>query len=119
MKTAKLLTAALAALLMAGCSGGADSAAEKAAKPTFMFWCFRKEIVKNDYHIPEMKSAEIATALQQRLKSLPGVVDIVTDLSKQTMSVSYKSSTLRAMNIEEAISLSGLKANLRPPQGVK
>lgn len=119
MKAAQILFATVATLLFAGCGAATNQTTEAKSDPTFMFWCFRKEIVKADYHIPEMKTAEAAQAIQNRLKAVIGYVDSSCDLSKNTLSVRYKSSTIRSMNIEEAIALAGYKVNNRPAQGAK
>ncbi len=117
-----LLIALAAAPLLGGC---ADKA-EKDAKPTFLFWCFRKEIVSTDYHVPDMATPAAGAYLQQKLKAVPGIVESSFDIPKRTLSVRYKSSTIRAMNIEEAIALSGFAVNGRPanpkakiPEGLK
>ena len=119
------MSAALAVLILlaGGCS---RDAAEKKAKPTFMFWCFRKEIVSDAYRVPDMKTAAAAEYLQKRLQALPGYVDSTYDLSGGTLTVRYKSSVIRMMNIEEAIAQAGFAVNDRPahpnvqlPAGVK
>ncbi|VGO23070.1 hypothetical protein [Pontiella sulfatireligans] len=122
MKNILLITAAASILLCAGC---ADKA-EKEAKPTFLFWCFRKEIQQQNYHVPELKTPAQAAYIQGRLKSIPGYVDSSWNLENGLFTVSYKSSEVRTMNFEEAIALSGFAANNRPanpkakiPDGVK
>ena len=122
MRKTLLVAVAVPAFLLGGC---ADKA-EKDAKPTFMFWCFRKEIVSAEYHVPEMTSPAAAAYLQNGLKGLPGYVDSSYDLAARTMTVRYKSSTVRKMNIEESIALGGFAVNGRPanpnatiPDGIK
>ena len=122
MKKTLLLALASSSILLAGC---ADKA-EKEAKPTFLFWCFRKEIVSDAYHVPELRTDAAGAYLQNRLKSLPGVVKSSFDTQAHTLTVSYKSSTIRAMNVEEAIALAGFAVNNRPanpkaklPEGLK
>lgn len=122
MRKTILLAVAAFSLLLGGC---ADKA-EKDAKPTFMFWCFRKEIVSDEYHVPDMATTAAADYLQNGLKALPGYVDSTYDLDSRTMTVSYKSSIIRKMNIEEAIALGGFAVNGRPanpsakiPEGLK
>lgn len=126
MKLPTLIFSALALLMLSGCGDPDDQAKEKNANPTFMFWCFRKEIVSDDYHIPDMKKPATASYIQNRLKSIPGYVNSDYNLSTQTMTVEYKSSTVRKMNFEEAIALSGFSVNHRPanpkakiPEGLK
>jgi hypothetical protein len=117
MKTYLLLATAITALTLSGCSGTAERKAriqDKGANPAFMFWCFRKEILQAEYHIPEMETSEAAVHIQARLKTLPGFVDSTCDLSKNILTVRYESSILRTMNIEEAIALSGFAVNNRP-----
>lgn len=106
--------------------GGCADKAEKDAKPTFMFWCFRKEIVSDEFYIPDMTNAAAAAYLQSGLKTLPGYVDSSYDLSSRTMTISYKSSKIRKMNFEETIALGGFSVNHRPaspdaniPEGLK
>ena len=118
-----LLTAAAASILL--CAGCADKA-DKDPSPTFMFWCFRKEIQQQDYHVPELKTPAQAAYIQGYLKSIPGYVDSSWNLDNGVFTVSYKSSEVRKMNFEEAIALSGFAANLRPaspsakiPEGLK
>ncbi len=99
---------------------------EKKANPTFMFWCFRKEIVSDDYIVSEMSKPATAAYLQNRMKTIPGYVDSTFNLQTHTLTIRYQSSTVRKMNFEEAIALSGFSVNGRPanpkakvPQGVK
>ena len=122
MKKPLLLTLATSSLLLAGC---ADKV-EKEANPAFMFWCFRKEIQQEEFRVPDMDTPAQAAYIQNHLKAVPGYVDSSWNLENHTMSVSYKSSTVRKMNFEEAIALSGFAANGRPanleakiPEGVK
>jgi hypothetical protein len=122
MKKLMLLLLGACCILLSGCG----DKAEREARPSFMFFCFRKEIVSDDYHVPEMKSAAAAAYLQNRLKSLPGYVDSSYDLGSNMLTVRYKSSTIRKMNIEELIALSGFDVNHRPaypdvklPEGLK
>lgn len=103
----------------AGKNGGGDS-------PAFMFWCFRKEVVTDEYHVPEMSTPSIATYIQSRLRTIPGFESSRCDLERRTLSISYRSSLVRKMNFEEAIALSGFSANGRPadptakiPEGVQ
>lgn len=91
-----------------------------------MFWCFRQEIVSDDYHIPAMSTPAAATYLQQALKHLPGYVDSSYDLETRTLRINYKSSSSRKMNFEEAIAYGGFAVNNRPaytkakpPEGLK
>jgi hypothetical protein len=121
IRTISLLAVSL--LLLGGCSG---SDSEGNSKPTFMFWCFRKEIVSDKYHIPDMKTPAAAAYIENRLKALPGYVDSSHDLSGNLLTVRYKSSVIRKMNIEETIALAGFNVNYRPanpdarlPEGVK
>lgn len=122
MKKPVMLMLAVCSLLLCGCG----DKAERKAKPTFMFGCFRKEIVTADYHIPDMAAPEAAKYLQGRLKAVPGYVDSTVDLNARILTVRYKSTTIRSMNIEEAIALSGFAVNNRPadpkaklPEGLK
>ena len=122
MRKILLLAVAASSLLLGGC---ADKA-EKDAKPTFMFWCFRKEIVSDEYHVPDMATPAAAAYIQNALKTVPGYVDSSYNLVTRTMTVRYKSSTVRKMNFEEAIALGGFSVNGRPaalnaklPEGLK
>lgn len=126
MKHMLLLILAASPLLLSGCGDPAARAKEKKANPAFMFWCFRQEIVSDDFHIPDMATSAAATYIQNHLKTVPGYDSSSTDLAAHTITVSYKSSTIRKMNFEEAIALSGFSVNDRPanpkakiPQGVK
>jgi len=117
---------AAASLLLSGCGDAAAKAREKKTKPTFMFWCFRKEIVSADYHVPQMTTPQSAAYIQSHLKAVPGYESSTYDLATTTLTVSYQSSTVRKMNFEEAIALSGFAVNGRPanpkakiPAGVK
>jgi hypothetical protein len=116
MKRSLLFALAAMALVSAGCGGAASKDAGKnaGASPTFMFWCFRKEIVSDDFHVPDMKTAEAATFLQNKMRAVPGYEDSSYDLGKNILTVSYQSSTVRKMNFEQAIALAGFKVNLRP-----
>ncbi len=119
-------TLLLVLVALSGCGDKAAREAENVANPTFMFFNFRKEIVSDDYHVPEMKSEAAGRYLQNRVKTVPGYVKSSFDLNSQTMSIAYKSTTVRKMNFEEAIALSGFAVNNRPanpaakiPEGVK
>ncbi|WP_372805960.1 hypothetical protein [Pontiella sp.] len=116
MKRSLLFVLAALALVSAGCGGAASRKASGAAdpSPTFMFWCFRKEIVSDDFHVPEMKTEEAATYLQNRMRAVPGYDASSYDLEKNILTVSYQSSTVRKMNFEQAIALAGFQVNLRP-----
>ncbi len=124
----KLLPVAFAAAFIAltGCGDREARKLEKKADPTFMFWCFRKEIVSNIYQIPDMTTSNAAIYIQNRLRTVPGYVKSEFDLQNNTMAISYKSSSIRKMNFEESIALSGFSVNNRPadpkakiPEGVK
>jgi hypothetical protein len=126
MKKTTYVVLTVASIFLSGCDDKEARAREKDANPTFMFWCFRKEIVSSDYHIPEMTTPQAATYIQSRLKTVPGYENSSPDLEKRIMTVEYKSSTVRSMNFEEVIALSGFKVNGRPanpaakiPAGVK
>ena len=126
MKKTVCLVLATSSLLLTGCGDQEAMAKEREANPTFMFWCFRKEIVSTDYHVPDMKTPQAAAYIQNRCKGVPGYESSSYDLDAQTLTVSYRSSTVRKMNFEEAIALAGFSVNGRPanptakiPQGVK
>ncbi|MEN7973393.1 MAG: heavy-metal-associated domain-containing protein [Verrucomicrobiota bacterium] len=110
MKKILLLAFSVSALLLGGCT----DKTEKDAKPTFMFWCFRKEVVSSEYRVPNMKTPASAAYIQSKLKAIPGIVDSSFDIEKRILTVNYKSSTIRAMNIEEGIALAGFAVNNRP-----
>ena|GEM_PF-3399286 len=120
MKKTRLFLLAVSMLAAAGCSGAGAAATrdmriqEKKTKPTFMFWCFRKEIVAVDYHIPAMKKPAAAAYIQSRLKGLPGHQGSTYDLDQKILTVNFQSSTIRKMNVEEAIALAGFAVNHRP-----
>jgi len=99
---------------------------EKKAKPTFLFWCFRKEILDADYLVPNMSTPAAAAYMQNKIKGVHGVEGSKYDLETHVLTVSYQSSTIRTMNIEEAIALAGFAVNNRPanpkanvPEGLK
>jgi copper chaperone CopZ len=120
--------AAMATCLLCACENKAEKQAdlrESKTKPTFLFWCFRKEIVSSDYTIPEMSTPAAANYIKSRL-TLPGIEGAEVDLGTHTLTVRYQSSTIRKMNIEEAIALAGFTVNDRPanpaahiPEGIK
>jgi hypothetical protein len=110
MRKTLLITLMGSVLLLGGCS----DQNEKEANPTFMFWCFRKEIVSTDYHVPDMSTAAVAAYLQDAIKRDPGYVDSSYDLDTHILSVRYKSSTSRKMNYEELIASRGFPVNNRP-----
>ena len=118
MNNTVLIALSTLMLLTAGCSGGDNRAKEKKADPTFMFWCFRKEIVSAEYHVPEMATTAAATYLQQASRSVPGYESSSVDLENRTMTIRYNSSTIRKMNFEEAIALAGFSVNGRPANPV-
>lgn len=123
-----LVPLAATLLALAGCSGEKDD-----GNPTFMFFNFREEIVERSYHVPEMKTEAVAKYLATKLQGVPnktagvpGYVDSVADLSANTLTIRYKSSTARAMNFEKEIAAAGFAVNGRPaypnariPEGVK
>jgi len=76
--------------------------------------CFRQELQVAQYHIPEMNSPAADAYIQSRLKGLPGIKTLSSDLEKRTLTVSYQSSTIRRMNIEESIAFIGFSVNNRP-----
>ena len=110
MKKIILLALATSSILLGGCT----DKAEKEAKPTFMFWCFRKEIVATDYYVQNMETSADANTIQNAIKRLPGYENDTIDLATHTVTVNYQSSTLRKMNIEEAIAQAGFTVNGRP-----
>jgi copper chaperone CopZ len=126
MKIRSILFTFTTVLLLAGCGDPDARSKEKKANPTFMFWCFRKEIVSADYLVPAMRTTEAANYIQSRLKAVPGYESSSYDLSSHTITVDYKSSQVRKMNFEEAIAQSGFAVNHRPaypkaklPEGIK
>ena len=108
------------ALLTAGCGDG-NARTKGNDDPAFMFWCFREEIVTSKYHVPEMATPAAATYVQSIVRSVPGYESSSTDLENRTLTISYYSSSVRKMNFEEAIALSGFSVNGRPanPEGRK
>jgi len=87
--------------------------------------CFRAEVQTTDYSIPQMNTPASAAYIQGKIKSVPGIVDSSYNLKTHILTVDYQSSTIRSMNIEEAISLAGYAVNNRPanpkaklPQGL-
>lgn len=124
MKKILLILCAAGAMLTPGCGDSGKSKAEKS--PAFMFWCYRKEVVSSDFHIPEMKTAAAARYLQNMMQTVPGYRRSAYDLTTRTLTVYYLSSTSRQMNFEETIALAGFAVNGRPaspnahiPEGVK
>jgi hypothetical protein len=88
--------------------------------------CFRQEVQSAEYHIPEMATPAAAQYIQNHIKGIPGITGSTPDIEARIMEVSYQSSTIRTMNIEEAIALSVFKVNDRPanpkaklPEGLK
>jgi hypothetical protein len=121
----KRVYAFLAGLVLLSC-GCTRDAEERGARPTFMFWNFRKEIVSDTYRVPDMKTRAAADYLQRKIQLLMGYVDSTYDLDAGTITVRYQSTIIRKMNIEEAIALAGFAVNDRParpgvqlPPGVK
>lgn len=110
--------------MTSGCGKQSDGASGKS--PAFMFWCFRKEVVSDTFHVPDMTTPAIASYLQSHLRAIPGFVDSRCNLEQRTLTVSYQSTTVRKMNFEEAIALAGFAVNDRPanpaariPEGVR
>ena len=96
-----------------------------AATLTLSAGCFRQEVQTANYSIPKMTTPASGAYLQGRIKGIPGIIDSAYDLETHILTVDYQSSTIRAMNIEEAISLAGYAVNNRPanpkaklPQGL-
>lgn len=120
MKQTIYLTLITFLILVSGCDEKEiskekkDALREKKANPAFMFWRFRKEIVSNTFKIPEMKTESAASYIVSRLRTIPGFVESSVNLSLQTMTITYRSSTVRKMNFEEAIALAGFSVNTRP-----
>jgi len=124
MKALLFILVAGLTLITSGC--GKQSAGENGKSPAFMFWCFRKEVVSDTFHVPEMTTPTIATYLQNHLRAIPGFVSSRCNLEQRTLTVSYQSSVVRKMNFEEAIALSGFAVDDRPanpaakiPEGVR
>jgi len=84
------------------------------ALPLFATSCFRQELRVAEYHVPALATPAVDALLQSRLKHFPGIKTVSADLEKQMLTVSYQSSTIREMNIEEAISIIGFAVNNRP-----
>lgn len=76
--------------------------------------CFRQEIQVAEYHVPNMATAAAANYIHAQLKSLPGIKTVSGNLETHTLTISYASSSIRTMNIEETIALSGFAVNNRP-----
>lgn len=76
--------------------------------------CFRQEVQVAEYHIPDMSSPSDEAYIRARIKGIYGVESISSDLESHTLTVSYQSSTIRTMNIEESISIIGFSVNNRP-----
>lgn len=76
--------------------------------------CFRQEVQVAEYHVPDMATPAAETFVQSKLKALPGIQSVSIDSSTRTLTVSYESSTVRQMNIEEAIAFGGFAVNNRP-----
>ncbi len=94
--------------------------------PLLATGCLRQELRVAEYHVPALSTPAVETYLQSRLKGLPGIKTISADLEKQMLTVSYQSSTIREMNVEETIALVGFAVNNRPansnaklPKGLK
>jgi copper chaperone CopZ len=94
--------------------------------PLLPLGCFRQELHVAEYHIPAMSSPAAEAYIQARLKTVPGVKTISSNLENRTLTVSYQSNAIRTMNIEEAISILGFSVNNRPanpkaklPKGLK
>ncbi len=108
------LTLLNAIMLLCLCGCGNPGKHNAKESPAFMAGCYREEVVTSEYYIPAMTTPEIATYIQNLLKGMMGHVKSEYDLSTRTLSVSYASSTIRSMNIEEAIAYSGFEVNSRP-----
>jgi copper chaperone CopZ len=105
----KLLSIALTAALLALAPG-----------------CFRQEVQVAEYSVPEMSTPAAGEYIQGRLKGIPGISNSSFNLENRTITVTYQSSTIREMNIEEGIALAGFAVNNRPanpkaklPEGLK
>jgi copper chaperone CopZ len=76
--------------------------------------CFRQEVRIEEYHIPDMSTPAAAAYIQKSIKSVPGITESTYNIEARLLTVSYQSSTIRTMNVEEAIALSGFSVNGRP-----
>lgn len=88
--------------------------------------CFRQEVQVAEYTVPNLSTPAAGTYLQNHIKNGPGILECSYDLARHTITVSYESSTIREMNIEETIALAGFAVNNRPanpkatvPEGIK
>ena len=88
--------------------------------------CFRQELQAAEYHIPAMSTPVVEARIQAVLKGIPEIEIVSADIESQTVTVTYQSSAIRKMNIEEAIALAGFAVNNRPanpkatlPKGIK
>jgi copper chaperone CopZ len=88
--------------------------------------CFRQEIQTEEYHVPDMSTPAAAAYIQNKIKGVPGIKKTSVNVENRLITVNYESSTIRTMNIEEAIALSGFSVNDRPanpkaklPEGLK
>lgn len=76
--------------------------------------CFRQENQVAVYSVPAMASPAAGTYLENHIKRIPGVKSTAIDIQARTLTVTYESSTIREMNIEEGIALAGFAVNGRP-----
>ncbi|MCK4565050.1 MAG: heavy-metal-associated domain-containing protein [Verrucomicrobia bacterium] len=76
--------------------------------------CFRQEVQVAEYSVPAMSTPAAGAYIQGRLKGIPGISNSTFNVENRTITVIYQSSTIRTMNIEEAIALSGFAVNNRP-----
>lgn len=82
--------------------------------PLLAAGCFRAEEQVAEYYVPAMTTPQAENYLRSRIKGLPGIEDISANLQANTLTVTYQSSTLRQINIEETIAFSGFAVNNRP-----
>ncbi len=76
--------------------------------------CFRQEVQVAEYSVPKMSTPAAGAYIQARLKGIPGISNSAFDVENRTITVTYQSSTIRTMNVEEAIAFSGFAVNNRP-----
>ena len=88
--------------------------------------CFRQEVQTAEYSVPQMGTPAAGAYIQGKLKRVPGIVESSYNTEARTFTVKYQSSTIRTMNIEEAIAMAGFAVNDRPanpkaklPEGLK
>ncbi len=78
---------------------------------TLISGCFRPEFRTITVSVPQMKSEACADRIVAACKRMDGVSNVVADLNKKTVDVTYKTLNIGIKNVDFAIAEAGFDAD--------